>query len=249
MLADERQARIVSEVDRRGTVTTADLIEVFGVSPITIRRDLNDLAEKGLIIKVHGGARSVQTNSNPAFEIKASTNRAAKEAIAAATKELVKDGESLMISTGTTCAAIAAQLSTKQNLTVVTNGAPIADAFSTDTEVYLTGGRRTENHALVGPLATASISQFHAKTLITSVHAADSAGFTTPSPEEAETIKAMFAACERVILALDHSKWGVQALANLGSWQQVDTVVVDSEMPSEAINELKELVDKVVVAS
>lgn len=251
MLADERQAAIIEVVNQRGTVSTADLIEEFEVSPITIRRDLSDLAERGLIVKVHGGARSIEANNNPTFEVKSSTNRAEKEAIGKVIASYIKDGESLMLSAGTTVAATARHLSGLKNLTVITDSAKIADEFaaSQGTDIYLTGGRRAANDALVGPLSIATIERLNAKTLITSVHAADASSLTTPSIDEGEVLKAMIAACDRVIVGFDHSKWGVRALHTFASWEQVDVVVVDSQTPQEAIIQLKELVKEVVIAS
>lgn len=252
MLADERQNLITAEVNQRGTVSTADLIEKFEVSPITIRRDLNDLAERGLIAKVHGGARSVHSANNPTFDTKFNTNRTAKEAIAQAASDFIHDGESIAFSAGTTCAAIAAQAVARRNLTVITNSTRVADEFrnTEDIELFVTGGKRTPTEALTGPLALASLQRLHFDTLFTSVHAADPrTGLTTPSVEEAETLREMINSASRVIVAFDHSKWGVTALSSFAQWDQVDVVIVDSEMPQEAVRQLKELVEQVVVAS
>lgn len=252
MLADERQNLIIEEVDHRGTVTTADLIEKFGVSPITIRRDLNDLSERGLIAKVHGGARSVHSTNNPTFDAKYNTNRTAKEAIARAAADFIKDGDSIAFSAGTTCSAIAAQAATRLNLTVITNSTRVADEFraSETTELFVTGGKRTPTEALIGPLALATLERLHFDTLFTSVHAADpQTGLTTPSVEEAETLRSMIESARRVIVAFDHTKWGVTALSTFAHWREVDVVVVDQEMPQEAVEQLKELVEKVVVAA
>lgn len=90
-------------------------------------KDLSELAERGLIAKVHGDARSVHSTNNPTFDTKFSTNRPAKEALACTAAEFIHDGASLAFSAGTTCAAIAAQASKHQNLTVITNSTRIAD--------------------------------------------------------------------------------------------------------------------------
>lgn len=252
MLADERHSLIITEVDQRGTVSTADLIEKFGVSPITIRRDLSELAERGLITKVHGGARSVHATNNPTFDTKFSTNRPAKEALARAAAEFIHDGASLAFSAGTTCAAIAAQASKYKNLTVITNSTRISDEFknSETVELFVTGGKRTPTEALIGPLALASLKRLHFDTLFTSLHAADPvAGLTTPSVEEAETLRSMISSAHQVIVVFDHSKWGVTALSTFAQWDEVDVVIIDSEMPQDAVGQLRELVEKVVIAS
>lgn len=252
MLSNERQNLIIVEVDQRGTVTTADLIEKFEVSPITIRRDLADLADRGLIAKVHGGARSIHSTNNPTFDTKFNTHRGIKDSLARAAVEFIQDGDSVAFSAGTTCAAIATLAASRQNLTVITNSTRIADEFrnSESTQLFVTGGKRTPTEALIGPLALASLERLHFDTLFTSVHAADpSSGLTTPSLEEAETLRSMIRSAHRVVVVFDHSKWGVTALSTFAHWNEVDVVIVDQELPKIAVEELKELVEKVVIAS
>mgnify|MGYP001941110839 FL=1 len=82
------------------------------------------------------------------------------------------------------------------------------------------------------------------------MHAADpSSGLTTPSLEEAETLRSMIRSAHRVVVVFDHSKWGVTALSTFAHWNEVDVVIVDQELPKIAVEELKELVEKVVIAS
>lgn len=170
VLADERHSLIITEVDQRGTVSTAELIEKFGVFPITIRRDLSELAERGLIAKVHGGACSVHSTNNPTSDTKFSTNRPAKEALARAAAEFIHDGASLAFSAGTTCTEITAQASKHQNLTVITNSTRIVDEFKNPETVkfYVTGGKRTPAEALIEPLALAILERLHFETLFSS---------------------------------------------------------------------------------
>src|SRR5688572_30301349 len=104
MLARQRQARILDEVQRRGGVRVRDLTELLGVSDMTIRRDLDSLAAQGLIEKVHGGATVLRGGSTdePGFEAKAGRERPAKEAIDARAAELVRTGTAIAITAGTT---------------------------------------------------------------------------------------------------------------------------------------------------
>lgn len=117
-------------------------------------------------------------------------------------------------------------------------------------ELFVTGGKRTPTEALIGPLALASLERLHFDTLFTSLHTADPvAGLTTPSVEEAETLRSMISSAHQVIVVFDHSKWGVTALSTFAQWNEVDVVIVDPEMPQDAIDQLRELVEKVVIAS
>src|SRR5216117_2934759 len=130
MLAQQRQAAILELVRRHGGVRVSQLVRQFGVSDMTIRRDLEALAERGLVDKVHGGATVAGPGSTeePGFDAKSVRQRAEKAAIAA----------------GTTTAALAAHLVDVPGLTVVTNSIPVADALyhtgRSDQTVVLTGG-------------------------------------------------------------------------------------------------------------
>lgn len=170
-------------------------------------KDFSELAERGLIAKVHGDARSVHSTNNPTFDTKFSTNRPAKEALARTAAEFIHDGASLAFSAGTTCAAIAAQASKHQNLTVITNSTRITDEFKNPetVELFVTGGKRTPPEALMGPLALANLERLHFDTLFTSLYAADPiAGLTTPSVEEAETLRTMISSAHQVSVVFDH---------------------------------------------
>src|SRR5690606_33235204 len=157
MLAPQRQAAILERVRTDGAVRVSDLVAELGVSDMTMRRDLEVLADRGLVSKVHGGATAVQPGSTdePEFAAKAIRQRAEKRAIAAAAAQLVKPGTAVALSAGTTTAELARRLTEVPELTVVTNSIPVADVFDkagrTDQTVVLTGGVRTPSDALVGP--------------------------------------------------------------------------------------------------
>ena len=130
MLAQQRQASILDRVRRNGGARVADLVRVLGVSDMTIRRDIEALAERGLVAKVHGGAIAIDgTTDEPGYAAKAGQQQAEKLAIARAAAELVNPGTAVGISAGTTTAALARELANVPELTVVTNSIPVADVF------------------------------------------------------------------------------------------------------------------------
>jgi DeoR/GlpR family transcriptional regulator of sugar metabolism len=100
MLAAQRRAVILSELDRDGTVRVSDLVQILGVSDMTVRRDLGVLERQGLLDKVHGGAmvRAEPSTSEPGFEANSARQRAEKEAIAARAASLVQAGSAIAIS-------------------------------------------------------------------------------------------------------------------------------------------------------
>ncbi|NMI01427.1 DeoR/GlpR family DNA-binding transcription regulator [Pseudonocardia acidicola] len=141
MLARQRQQPILDEVTRTGAVKVADLVSVLGVSDMTIRRDIGELAGQGLVDRVHGGAALPGTVSvhEPGFATKATQQVEAKLAIAKAASRLVRPGSSLGISAGTTTHAVATQLLDIAQLTVVTNSLPVADELRGVVALQTTG--------------------------------------------------------------------------------------------------------------
>ena len=156
MLAAQRRSRILAELSRDGTVRVTDLVELLGVSDMTVRRDLVALHRDGLLEKVHGGALAVAepSSSEPGFAAKSVQRRREKEAIAAAAAELVHPGMAIAVSAGTTTHALTQHIARIPNLTVVTNSVWVADVLhrigEPTTSVLLTGGLRTPSDALVG---------------------------------------------------------------------------------------------------
>src|SRR3954470_16030011 len=192
VLAPQRQAAIVARVRTDGAVRVADLVADLGVSDMTIRRDLEVLAERGLLSKVHGGATVVHPGSTdePGFAAKAARQRAEKFAIAARAAAMVPPGSAIALSAGTTTVELARRLVDVPDLTVLTNSVPVADCFYRGDRpartVGLTGGGRTPPAARVGPIAVAAIRSLHPDVLFLGVHGMSArAGFTTPNLMEA----------------------------------------------------------------
>ena len=253
MLAAERQARIVAEIHKRGAVRVIEFAEMLGVSDMTIRRDLDTLAQQGLLDKVHGGAtRRSASTEEPGFEAKSLRQQPEKEAIATAAAELVSPGTAVGLSAGTTTWALAHALRGLEDLTVVTNSMRIADVLhagpSTDQNVVVVGGVRTPSDALVGPIAVSALGQLHLDVVFLGVHGmAETAGFTTPNLLEADTDRALVAAGRRLVVLADHTKWGTVGLSTIARLGDADVVITDDGLPEDARAVLREHVDDVRV--
>lgn len=255
-LARQRHALIVSHVRRQGSARVADLAERLDVSEMTIRRDLDMLAENGLIEKVHGGAtiRYERAADEPGFETKASQNIEEKRAIAAAAAVLTGVGAAIGLTAGTTTAHLAAELVTVPDLTVVTNSVRVADVFHAhqrpDRKVILIGGERTPSDALVGPIAVRTLNGFHLDTVFMGVHGMDErAGFTTPNLLEAETNHAFVASTDELVILADHTKWGVTGLASIADLEEASVCVTDGGLTDEARSILSDRVGRLVIGS
>jgi len=241
VLPAQRQEQILQEIQANGGVRVSDLTELLGVSDMTVRRDLDALARRGLVQKVHGGATLPGKGSTdePGFEAKSGQQRPAKEAIARRAAEFVQPGTAVAVSAGTTTHALARHLLRIPGLTVVTNSLPVAEVLHAnrrpDHVVVLTGGVRTPSDALVGPVAVRAIRSLHVDLLFMGVHGIDpDAGFTSPNLMETETNRAMIAAARRLVVLADHTKWQVVGLSTIAALEDASMLITDSGLSDDA---------------
>ncbi|CAG7574046.1 DeoR family transcriptional regulator [Barrientosiimonas humi] len=255
MLARQRQELILQEVEQTGGVRVSDLVDRFGVSDMTVRRDIEVLARKNLVVKVHGGATAAGTRhpDEPGFSVKSEINPAHKSQIARTAASLIEPGSTIAVSAGTTAYAVAVELRPIKRLTVVTNSPRVAevlfDADRDDQLVVLTGGVRTPSDALAGPVANTMLADIHVETLILGVHGIDlAAGLTTPNLQEAQTNRALIRSARRIVVVADHSKWGVVGLQTIAPLGDVDTLVTDADLDPEARRAIADLGVQLIVA-
>lgn len=242
MLASQRQERILEEIRRTGAARVSDLTTLFGVSDMTVRRDLEQLASAGVVNKVHGGAvLTSAATEEPGFEAKSVLEQPAKLAIAEVAATLIRPGTAIAVSAGTTTYALARHIAAIPDLTVVTNSTTVADLISSTIgsvtqTVILTGGVRTPSAALVGPVADLSLRSLHVDQLFLGVHGmAPDSGFTTPNLAEAETNRALISGASQVIICADSTKWGAVGLASFAPLSAADVLVTDNGLGEEAL--------------
>jgi DeoR/GlpR family transcriptional regulator of sugar metabolism len=255
MLPAQRQDQILAEIERSGGARIVQLAELLGVSDMTVRRDIDVLAARGLVRKVYGGAtvRPQGTSDEPGFEAKSSREQAAKELIAVAAAALVQPKATIAVSAGTTTYAAAAHLARIPQLTVVTNSVWVADYLHSNGEasqtILLTGGLRTPSDALVGPIAVQTVSDLHVDLLLMGVHGMDPvSGFTTPNLMEAEMNRAMVASAGRLVVLADHTKWGVIGLSAIAALSDASILVSDSGLTAEAREVIEGTVGELIIA-
>ncbi|MDJ0664728.1 MAG: DeoR/GlpR family DNA-binding transcription regulator [Acidimicrobiia bacterium] len=255
MLPRQRQNYILDKIRQTGGVKVADLVRDLEVSDMTIRRDLDVLAQSGRVVKVHGGATAINQRAahEPGFGAKSSLQRREKEAIAAAAAALVQPGTAIGLSAGTTTHILAQQLLEIPALTVVTNSVWVADALheggAPDQTVLLTGGRRTPSDALVGPFAVAALRTVHLDQVFMGVHGFDSkAGLTTPNMLEAETNRALVDAGRQLVVVADHTKWGAVGMNSITTLNRIDVLVIDDGLDPAARPIIEEDVGDIIIA-
>lgn len=255
MLAGQRQEHILSTVIAQGGVRVSELVDRLGVSDMTVRRDIEALASRGLLARVHGGATALSARSTdePGFMAKSTLALAQKAAIARTASSLVAPGAAVALSAGTTTYAVARELCTVPELTVVTNSVPVAQLLHEtgrpDLTLVLTGGIRTPSDALVGPVALSALSGLHVDWLFLGVHGMDErAGLTTPNIVEGQTDQALMACAARVVVVADGSKWGVVGLSTIAPFEDVDVLVSDASLPDEARRAVEPRVARLLLA-
>ncbi|MFC5951334.1 DeoR/GlpR family DNA-binding transcription regulator [Pseudonocardia lutea] len=258
LLARQRQALILEQVRERGAVRVSDLAERFGVSDMTVRRDLDVLARRRLVDKVHGGATAVgpvasASTDEPGFAVKSGRQQREKEAIAEAAARFVEPGTAIGLSAGTTTYALARRITDVADLTVVTNSMAVAEVLHAarrpDRTVVLTGGIRTPSEALVGPVAVAALRSLNLDVVFLGVHGMSAAsGFTTPNLMESETDRALVEAGQRLVVVADSTKWGTAGISTIAELAEADVLVTDDGLDADARAVLEGEVDRLVLA-
>lgn len=231
--AEDRQAKIVELLRERNFLDLRTLTERFDVSVATIRRDLGDLEEAGLLRRTHGGAVSLnqvaQDKTNAARSV---WNQQEKVAIAAVVADMIVDGDTVLLDAGTTALEVARKLAGRKRLTVISNGLDIVAELTRDGghSVYSVGGEYTDtNHSFRGPLAEQFIRQFNVDKLILNAASIDiDRGLVcTVEPVNASIARVMMEVSRRVIVVSDNSKFTKSSMSVVAKIEDVGTIVTD----------------------
>ncbi len=246
MLAHQRQSIILDELERLGTVRVRAMALLLGVSEMTVRRDLEQLASEDQLEKVHGGAARLdgRSTNEPGFAAKSALQQSEKYAIARAAAELVEPGSAIAVTGGTTTFLLAEFFQTIPDLTIITNSLTLADAMHLGKDptvtVVLTGGTRTKSDALVGPVADSTLRSISVDTLFMGVHGmSDESGFSAPTLAETETNRAFIKTTSELVVLADHTKWNIRGLGTIAGLHDADIVISDSQLPNDAATALR----------
>ena len=245
MLNEERRRAILELVNHEGRVLVQDLAPRFTTSQVTIRKDLEILHNQGLVHRTHGGALPIRAGAllDPSLREKEKLHRKEKQKIAAAAARLVKEGQSVVLDSGTTTTGIARALREFRRLTVITNAVNIAaDLAGTNIEVILTGGILRENSfSLVGPLAEDTLRHLSADILFLGVDGFDvHFGLTTPNMLEAKVNRVMVEIARRTVAVCDSSKFGRRSLSLIAPPSAVHQTITDARIPKSDLRALQE---------
>jgi DeoR family transcriptional regulator, fructose operon transcriptional repressor len=253
IFVEERKRGVISFVNERRRATVTELCSKFAVSPATIRSDLRDLEQDGLLVRTHGGATA---KDKARFELdareKSVQHADEKRAVAARALVCIEDGDAILLDTGSTTLELAALLQARHNITVVTNDLVIAQLLEDhpSATIHLVGGMvRKRFHCSVGTRA----EQFlHGLKVDKAFMAANGfsirTGATTPDLEHAEIKRRMMAIATKTFLLVDSSKLGKSSFAQFAAADAIDCVIVD-DIPGTESRALEEMGVEVLLAS
>lgn len=252
----ERQSLLQQLLSQRGMADMDSLAAELQVSSSTVRRDLEQLEQRGLVKRTHGGViwvgdKSTSSGSRPyAFDQRMGFQHEAKQSIARAARSLVSTGQTVLIDGGTTTFYLAQEL-LGQPLQIVTNSLPIANLFLNDeqVELILTGGLMYPRYGvLLGPTAENVLSTIHTKTLFLSVAGVHNGALYNQNLLLVQSERRMMEQAQEVVLLVDSGKFGQQALARLCDLKEVDTVVTDGAVSAEHRRAIEEAGCGLIVA-
>ncbi|MFY9512556.1 MAG: DeoR family transcriptional regulator [Rubrivivax sp.] len=232
-----RQAALLDEVQRLGSVSVEALSERFGVTLQTVRRDVKLLAEAGLLARFHGGVRVPRsTTENIAYRQRQLLQQDAKRAIARAVAAAVPAGCSLFLNIGTTIEAVARELLHHNGLRVITNNLNVAAILSDnpDIELIVAGGVvRSRDRGIVGEAAVDFIRQFRVDIGLIGISGIEADGSLRDFDYREVTVaRAIIDASREVWLAADASKFNRPAMVEVAKLGQLDMLFTDQAPPA-----------------
>ncbi len=247
VFARERQQEIARIVEEEGRARVRDLATRFGVSAVTIRKDLLGLEGERRVVRTHGGAIAARGGRPElAFDIRERLQRDEKARMGAAAAARVSDGESIVLDASTSALHIALNLKRRpawHGLTVVTNSIRIASELAghPGVTVLMLGGRvRWEALSVVGPLGDGVFRRVNVqKAFLGAAAFTMEAGLSDAMEEEAQIKRAMVAAAREVFAVVDHTKWGRVASATFCRTDSLTGVFTDDEAPADMVAALR----------
>ena len=244
MMGEERRAQILQIVRREGRAKVNELANLFNTSEVTIRIDLNELHQRGLVMRSHGGAVLPDTilRESPVQErLKAHAEE--KQRIGAMAATLIKDGETIILDSGTTTLEIAKRIKTKHGLQIITNGINIAAELldASAAQIFVVGGSLgRESASTTGRFTEEMLDQFSADKLFLSGAGCDpDFGVSGAHVEETMVNRAMFKISREIILVADASKFTKRSMARIAPFSEIDTIITDTSLREEERDKLR----------
>lgn len=246
----KRRSQIAQMLEEQQAITNKELMECFGISIETVRRDLAYLEKKGVLSRVYGGAvKKEVARTEPLYAKRQGNNGKEKAAIAEATQTLIKENDIVFFDLGTTVEAVAKKIDKAKNIHAFTNAIRTAVVLSDIcTDVILTGGKiRCGELSLSGYLTQANISGFNIDKAIIGVGGITEEGISDFIPEEAGVRSQVIRNANKVIALADYTKFGVRAMCRVCSLEEIDILVTDENAPKDFLQKLEKKGIQIIV--
>ena len=245
MNAIARKQSILKILESEGSLSITELADELAVSTMTIRRDLNALAEGGLVTVEHGGA---VLNGGSLFEcnmsLKQETCSAEKLRIAQKCLEFINPGDSIFLDAGTTVAKLASLLNAKRNIIVLTHSLLVANQTASCKNIRVImcpGELRPDSLAFMGPLTDEFVSGFTIDTLFLGVEGIDAEnGISVPDVVDGATKKNLIHNAKRVICLADSSKFGASYFYRIAPLSKIDLIITDTKIDPAILEDLQQ---------
>jgi len=246
----ERQQHILAHLNRNGRVSVSELSQIFGVSEVTIRADLQTLTAAGLILRTHGGAVLVPRAPELSLTLRRQQQVDAKEHIGAAAAELVANGDAVFLDASSTALALAHSLRQRRDLTILTHSLVVAQSMldATGVTVVMTGGTlQRETVSLMGTDGLAILRKYNLKTGFFGAHGLSfPEGLTDVSAGEAEVKRQVVALCRQVVALIDATKWGRVGPASFAHPGELHVIITDKQAPAGLVEQARSLGTRVM---
>jgi len=255
----ERRNRIVEMVNTTGSKLVNDISAELGVTEVTVRADLRLLEERGLLTRFHGGAARVDTSGGENAVASAEISLTERYQLAADPKKriaieaarLVKEGDTIILDSGSTTKLLAEQLAGMRNIAVITNNLPAAAILSENKDITLVvcgGTVRHKTASLHGNIAEYALRDVSANLMFVGADGLDAESGITTFNEGFAISAVMAAASRQVVVITDSSKFGRKGFNQVLSLDKIDTVITDEAAPAEALAGLRKKGKHVIVA-
>ena len=239
----DRRNQIVEMLNQQQTVKNSDLMERFGISIETVRRDLAYLEEQGILERIYGGAvKKTYRSTEPMYASREKENEQEKRAIARAAAKMIGPKDTVFLDLGTTVLFLAEEIGMDQELTVFTNALRTAVVLSEKPgcQVIIPGGTlRSHELSVSGSLAEENMRRFNVDKAFIGGAGVTENGITDFHIGEAELRRQIIANARQVIVLADYSKFGIRAVSNVCAMKDVDVLITDEKAPEQMLEVLE----------
>ena len=245
LFPEERRVEILKLINRDGRVAVTDLSQLFGVSEVTIRTDLQVLSEQSMLLRTHGGAVIYNRVPDLSLTLRRQQQVTEKDRIGAASAALVNNGDAIFLDTSSTALALAQHLKQQRDITVLTNSLAISQYFLDvpGVTVVMPGGiMQRDTVSLIGTEGLDFLSRFNIQKGFFGAHGINiPEGLTDVSAAEAEVKRQIIATCREVIAILDGTKWGRVGLASFARLEDLHCIITDTQAPVAQVDQVRAL--------